>query len=679
MTKGKKIRSGRKRRKTHKPALQFNFNSVWFCVAALTLVTLLAMSPVLTADFVDIDDKKLILDREQMFLENPGRIFRLSFGTPHYKPMTYFTWMVEYRIAGARPFLYHFNNLLLHIFNTILVFFLTRSVAGRFESIKSHGVEIGFFTALLFGVHPMHVESVAWVVERKDVLFAFFYLVGLLGYIRYLDHGRLLPLAVSAIAYFLSVMSKAPGITMIAVLFLLDYVWQRRLSYKVLTEKAGHLAVLMFALHTFGVFSRKSGEGSIAAVMTEKQLTLSSNLKDHRSVYGKAVLASMRTVLWYLHSLFPIRLSLAYPREQIIGFFGPFIHVFPWILVVAAGALLRFRRSHPVLFFAHVFFVLTLAPAIIRLGLGLGIFMSDRYVYLPVFGIIFMVVAWVLTLHEKDVLSGRMKYGILYALVAVCAFLTFQQSRNWKNTETLWTNVIEKYPSVDYAWVNRGAWYREQGDFDRALSDLNTAIALDDAANARIQRGLVYRQMGNAGAALEDYNRALQLDPDNLQALTNRGNAYQDARRFHEAIADYERALAIEPRRVLTRLNLAIAYASTRNFVKALEHFDIAERDFPWHANVYLNRAIMYFETQRFAQAAEDYQQYLTLHPDDHQVHQDLGIVFMRMNRPADAVRALTAAINIHPVKEYYRVRADAYDALGDRDAAARDRQMAGR
>ncbi len=650
---------------------------LWISLGILAGVTILAMSPLFNAGFVDIDDKKLILDKARMFLDKWEYIFTYSYRSPHYKPVTYLSWMFEYRAAGPNPFIFHFNNILLHVFNTILVFFLIRNIAPKFEKLKGHEFQIAFFTALLFGVHPMHVESVGWVVERKDVLYTLFYLLGLSAYVRYLNAGKMLPLFLSAGAYFLSVMSKSPGITMLPMLFLLDFVWQRKLSVKLFVEKLLHFGVFAFALYALGIIGRSHGEGSAAAILTEKKLARAENIAEHTSVYGKAVLAGLRGFLWYVHSLIPVRLSLGYPREQIIGFFGPVIHVFPWLLVSAAGVLLWFSKRYRLLFFAHAFFFIALGPAILRLDLGIGIYMSDRYVYLSVLGLIFLIVAWILTARERGWFTEKVKKGILIALVAITTMMSFAESRVWKNTETLWTNVIKKYPSVDYAWINRASYYRERGLYDRALEDATQGIAVDDNANARVQRGLIYRQMGNPQAALADYNRALELEKDNTQAFTNRGNAYLDIGRFELAISDYERVLQQEPENVKTRVNMGIAYSSLRNFAKAEEVFALAEEHSSSYADLFVNRAIMNYERKEYAKALIDYQKYLNLNPNDHQIYNDMGVVHSLMGNHQKAIESFTRAISISPVKDYYRYRAQAYERLGNAAAAQQDRRLA--
>jgi Tfp pilus assembly protein PilF len=678
MAKKKRTKGRRKnnRKKQTRPVRKGR--SVLIALAIIVGVVFVAYSPVLNAGFVDIDDYKLILDKGRTFLNRPMSYITSGFGSPHYKPVTYATWIAEYHIARDTPFLYHFDNLLLHLFNCILVFFITRQLSRRFKEIEGSALQIAFFSSLLFGLHPLHMESVSWVIERKDVLFTFFYLLGVAGYIRYLGSKSYLILGLSVVAYFLSMLSKLPGVTMPGVLFLIDYVWKRKLDKRLFLEKAGYFAVFIFALFAFGVVTRSSGEGSIGALMNpDKVLSTADNMRDVRGVYGKTVLASMRGWLWYVHSWIPVRTAIGYPREQIIGMFGPLIHALLPLLVAAGFLILRFRKKYPLLFFGHVFFFMTLLPAIMRLGLGIGIFMSDRYVYLPVFGLIFLFVSWLFTIRERKWFTERVRMVILGGLALVFAITTFLGTQVWKSPETLWTNVIEKYPSVDYAFVNRGGYYREQGDYQRALTDLNKAIERKEDVNSFIQRGLIYRQMGQPANAIPDYNRALELEPDNTQARANRGNAYLDMRQMQQAIADYNVVLEAEPRNFRTRVNRAIAYASQRQFEQARADFLLAEEHNPYYDQVHLNLAVFYFETGDYDKALKYYQQFLGFHPDDHATYHDMAIVYMRKGDHNAALENVNIALRMQVRKLYYQTRANIYDAMGNAQAAQQDRQTA--
>lgn len=659
------------KRKVRRKVVGITRKQLFIALGIIVAVTFISYTPVLNAGFVDIDDEKLILNRGPYFLNDPLHIYNTNFG-PHYKPVTYTTWMLEYRAVQDKPFLYHFNNLLLHLINTLLVFFIIRQIAVRFQKLKPHEFEIAFFTSLLFGLHPLHIESVSWVVERKDVLFTCFFLLSMFTYIKYLNKGKVLMLVLSAVTYILSVMSKSPGITLIAILFLLDFAWNRKLTSKLFIEKAGHFVLFFFSLYALGFF-RGSGEGSLASVTDEKVLARSDNIREMPQLYGKALLASMRAWLWYIHSLLPFRTSLGYPRESLINFFGPFIHVFPAMLAAAVAALIAVAKKNRLLFFAHAFFLITLSPAIVRLGLGIGIFMSDRYVYLPVLGLIFLLVSWAITLGNKKRFTAKMRYGLLGIIAFIFAIMTFQGTQVWKNTETLWTNVIDKYPMVPYGHVNRGSFYRANGEMEKALTDVTNGIKYDDNANARIQRGLIYRQSGRAAEAIVDYSRALELEPKNVQAMVNRGNANLDARQFQNAIADFDKALAAAPN-LRASVNRAIAFASLGQYGLAEQAFKEVEASATNYSDFYLNRAILMVEVRKHPQAIADYTRYLELVPDDHQIHNDKGIVLALLGQHQQAVQSFTVAINMSPVRSYFASRARSYDALGQPQLAQQDR-----
>ena len=670
---------GKKAVRRKKTVPQISKKQILIGLGLLLAIVFVAYSPVLTASFVDIDDNKLVLEKGREFGWSPKYFLKREFGKPYYKPVTYLSWRAEYRAVGPEPFLYHFNNLLLHLMNCLLVFFIIRRLAPYFKTLKGKEVQIAFFSALLFGLHPMHVESVAWIVERKDVLYTFFFLIGLAGYIQYVEKQKLWPLAVSVIAYLLSTLSKAPGITMLAVLFLIDIAMQRKLNARLFYEKAGYVAVFIFALYAFGVFTRSSGEGSFAALVnSDKQLAKAENVAEAPSGWGKATLAGMRATLWYLHSWLPFRTSLGYPREAIIGFFGFFINIFPILIAAGAALVIRYRKRFPLLFFAHAFFFITLSPSIARLGLGIGIFMSDRYVYLPVLGLIFLMVAWLITLKEKGWVTQKVKFGMLIGIALIMAIMSFNGARTWQNAETLWTNVINKYPNVDYAYVNRGSYYRQAGDLQKALDDINKAISYNDNANARIQRGLIYRQLGQPQQAITDYTRAIELDSKDNQAYINRGNAYLDARQFQLALADYNEALKREPRNARSLVNRAIAFATLKDYNSALADFNAAEKFERNYKEIYVNRAILYFETGRYREALADYTRHLKFEPNDHQIYNDMAVVHQVLNEHTQAIEKLTQAISIQPAAPYFTARARSYDALGRTAEAQRDRQSAG-
>jgi tetratricopeptide (TPR) repeat protein len=349
------------------------------------------------------------------------------------------------------------------------------------------------------------------------------------------------------------------------------------------------------------------------------------------------------------------------------------------LFLSAVGALTYFANRQRLLFFAHAFFFITLLLPFLRMGLGIGIFLSDRYVYLPVFGVILMIVAGALTLGSTDRITPRVRYGILGLIALLYAVGSFNMSGVWKNTETLWTNTIEKYPSVAYSHTNRGSYLREQGRMDEALIDLNNAIALTDDTNARIQRGLIYRQSGRPNEAIADYNKALEDEPDNQQALVNRGNALLDAGRYREAIADYDRVIG-DGKNLRAGVNRAIAYASLGDYQSAVASFAAVEQqaDRQNYADFYMNRGILFTEMRQYDNALQNYLRYLQITPDDHQIMNDIGVVYAMKGDHNSAIQYYTMAIERYADPRYLRGRANSYDRVGRSAEAQQDRARAG-
>ena len=665
----RKSKQSRKRTVSSSP-----FYKTWqFLLGVVLVITTISLSPLFNADFVDIDDAKLILDNQQSFKDDPGRIFRFAIHTPHYKPVTYFTWMVEYYVSGNAAWLHHLNNILLHLLNCVLVFFLVRKIAPKISYTSKNPEAIALLSALFFGIHPMHVESVAWAVERKDVLYAAFFLLSMLWYMKYLDTEKVKWILFSTLAFALSIFSKSPAIVLPGVLFLLDWLYKRPFGMKGVTEKWAFYIVTAVALLAFGFFSLGTSEGAIGALAENEIMSTATNAKDLPTLYAKTLIGSMQGVLWYVHSWLPFKLALAYPRESIIGGFGFALHLFPWILLLAAGLLFWKRNTWKLVFFTHVFFLLAMLPAIIRVTPGVGIFLNDRYVYLALFGIVFLLAAILWNLKSATLRTGLIALISLYFIIQ-----SFTLSQTWLGTEDLWTNVIDKYPGVAYAYTNRGSYYREQGEMQRAITDLNKAVEIEADANNLNQRGIILRKLGRQQEALQDYTRAIEMDPDNHQAWLNRGNAYLDLGRLNEALSDINASLERYDQLAKSWVNRGVVNAQLRNYNEAQSDFSKAIELDPNYPDSYLNRGVMYAQLGQTNQAIQDLQRYVQFRPGDHQVWFDIGNLYQSAGNHTNAVEQYSRAIDLSPMPRYFLARATSYQALGNQAAARSDRAAAG-
>ena len=231
----KKKKTTGKRKKSVKSG-SISVKALWPYLAGVVLITLIGMFPVVNADFTEIDDQELIIKSTEKSAHNPMRIWRQGLYTPHYKPLVRLTWLIEQATFGMNARALHINNLLLHIINVILVFLLALRVSQFFESTRKSPELVAAATAAIFGVHPLHVESVAWAIERKDVLYTMFFLLGLLSYVRYMRSSDFKWMLLAALSFLASIMSKAPSIMFPFVCFVSITqrvgLWARKFSLK---------------------------------------------------------------------------------------------------------------------------------------------------------------------------------------------------------------------------------------------------------------------------------------------------------------------------------------------------------------------------------------------------------------------------------------------------------------
>lgn len=218
----------------------------------LIVITLVAMGPVVFNDFISLDDTQFITENDLVQHGNVEKALRKQLYSPHYKPLVYLGWIAEIGIFGNNPYVLHTNNLLLHLISTLLVFFCMLRITQFWPVSKAHDKSIAFFAALLFGIHPLHVESVAWAIERKDVLFSAFYFGGLLCYLKYIKEQQRKFLHLAAVLYLMTLLSKSMGITLIGMMFLIDWASGRRDWKAMFFEKWPLYIPLIVALYLYG-------------------------------------------------------------------------------------------------------------------------------------------------------------------------------------------------------------------------------------------------------------------------------------------------------------------------------------------------------------------------------------------------------------------------------------------
>ncbi len=616
----------------------------WLKWALLAMaITAACYLPSLSNDLVNWDDDPNItenpnlerIDRESLF-----NIFDLDKGNVigNYNPLPIFTFYLEkWAVGGINPTLIHFNNLLLHV---LTVFFV-------FRVLLHMGIGIGgaFVGGLLFGIHPMRVESVAWATERKDVLFAVFFFAALMYYVRWIktqDTAKRTTLYLGMVLLaILSGFSKVQAVTLPLSMLALDYWFRRPINLRLIWEKT-----------PFWIISLLFG---LANLYTLRQAGSIHDDVTHFSFLDRLCIGTYSFSV-YLYKLFiPYPMSPLYPYPKplpIWVYLSPLLFAAVWY-----GVYRAWKADRRIWVFGLLFFFFNVMFLLQVLGAGQG-FLADRFTYVPYFGF-FAIAAWLYHTYAWPSALWRPRVnaalGVLFAIYAVW---TVRQIGIWKNGGTLWTHVMKyenRRNSLPY-W-NRGQYLRnKEGKYEAALEDYTTAITIEpDNPELTNSRGKTYFDMATSGKykgrereltekALADFTNALskpKIKPKTkAEVLINRGAALSSMGRLEEALADLDAGIALAPD----------------------------------NKNGYLNRSLTHFHLQRYDKAIEDYTKYLELDPYAVNIWYERGMLRRSLNKPDEAIADLNRCLQLDPnFALAYLERARAYALKRQKDLAQQD------
>jgi len=546
-------------------------NQYW--IFGLLFITLIAYFPVFQNNFV-YDDHLYITENpiiKQLSLQNIKIYFSQHF-EGLYQPLTLFSLAIDYYFSELNPSLYHFTNLLLHLINTALVFWLIYLLINN--------LEISIITAALFGVHTFHVESVAWATERKDVLFALFFLFSLICYVKYITQYNYKYFFYSLLLFLLSILSKGQAVSLSVSLIAIDFLLGRKLlDKKVIFEKLPFFALSII----FGIVALK-GAGTL-------------NDATIFPFYERVLFASYGFTEYLLKLIFPLNLSVFYPYPDKIGGSIPFSYWLYPIPVIAIIALFFYSlKRNKLLAFGIAFFAINIF-LVLQLIPNAPTIISDRYSYIPSVGFFFLIgVGYKKILENRYQLKNTVQFiFILYVLLLTIG--TFNRSKIWKDDLTLFDDVLSKYPKVWLAYNNRGIAKSDAGDFSGAIQDYNNAINLHPKhVNAYTNRGKAKMELGDLQGAINDYNKAVQLEPNDAGIYLNRGVVKDKLNDLSGAIDDYSKAIQLKPQYPEAYYNRGSDKAMLRDLNGALTDFNKSIELNPEFAKAYLNRGMINIE-----------------------------------------------------------------------------------
>ncbi len=586
----------------------------WKYIGVSLVLTLIAFIAVTGHQFVNWDDDYNLANNNNTALLNWDNIVNIfsEHVIGNYNPLPILTFAIERSIVGLDPTLYHINNLILHL---VCVFFTYRV----FRSLSLTALASGA-GALLFGIHPMRVESVAWVTERKDVLYGAFFLIALWFYIQYVKTGYVKRYFYAAMGLFVfALFSKIQAVTLPLTMLLVDYYFRRPLKIKLVIEKwAFFLLSLLIGLIGFYFLSE---QGSI-------------NDKTHYNIFERLMIGGYSLGVYLVKFIFPYMMSPLYPYPAKLPeevYTGPFVAI-----GILAFVFIAYKKDWRPYLFGLLFFIINVMFVLQIVGAGQG-YLADRFTYIPYTGLIFMMVyggQWLF--NTKPNVAKPALYGFA-ALMVLFLFMTWKQNKIWHDSDTLWTHVLKYHDDTPLPYRNRANYRRDQGRIEEALADYDAALKLKPDGALYNSRAKLYFNLQKYDKAMVDYNRAIATDSIQGEYFVNRGATYALTGQLQLALRDFDKGLALDPN----------------------------------HANGYKNRSLVYQSFQQWGKAIDDITTYLNIHPEDADLWYERGRLKNILNQHSAAISDIDRAIQLNNKQGlYYYEKMKSFLALGQKSNA---------
>ncbi len=571
-------------------------------IVILLLISFLTLSPVLQNGWTNWDDKAYVLENEHIrdaSLDNLLQLLKPENKTMDtYTPLTLVSFALEYSLVQYQPFLYHLDNLILHLLNILLVFFITKKLGVN--------IRIAFFVALLFGIHPMHVESVAWITERKDTLFAFFFLSSILSYQSYIgknedNHWYKTPVYwISVLLFILSMLSKPQAACLPVALLLFDWHQKEKLSNHAFINKIPFLVIAFF----FGILA------------LDQMIPSAGN----HSLWDKTVLSSYATWLYLQKFFYPIPVSAHYPfpRQGDEGY--PLMVYLSFFAVLVLSLVILFRaKKNKSLFFGYFFFLITLGLTLHFIKVNSGI-IYDRFTYIPYIGLLFPLGIAL----DKWFKASKVVMGILtLCIIGSCVLISFDRCYDWKDSLTLWNATVEDVPESYMAYGMRANYWSEKGDKKKALRDYITCTEKNPKfASCQNNAGLILLQNQQFEESIPYFDRAHKNDPvTQWQALLNRAIANDALGNYDKAFADINIVLDKQPDNPMPRIFHAVLSEKLGRLDDALQDYNLLMSKEPNNAGLFNSRGLVFFKSGKVKEALDDYNRALALNPNYGEVY----------------------------------------------------------
>jgi tetratricopeptide (TPR) repeat protein len=619
----------------------------WFLLPlAVGLLTAAVFAPAIQNGFTNWDDPAYVLQDHLLRDLSPSGLQAIgtTFVEGNYHPLTILSLAVDYHLWKLNPLGYHLTNVVIHVLATLAVFWLVL--------LLTESRELSTITALFFGIHPLHVESVAWISARKDVLYVLFYFIACASYVLYVRKGQRIFWVCALAASIFSLLSKGMAVTLPLAFIAIDLYLKRPWNARALLEKIPFFGISLL----FGVITIVAQQNSVQA--------FSGYPLQVRVLVGFHGLAT-----YIIRAVVPTGLSALYPYP--VGRTLPVeYYLAPSVALLVGLMIAKSLKSDRTYALAGIFFLINVALVLQFLPVGSAA-MADRYTYVAYFGIGLALARGFQFLRNSP--FGRratpraLLTAILIVLFGAWILVTRERIHVWKNNITLWTSVLAEYPAIPLAYAQRAWSYEQQGNSVLAMADLEKALALDpNDADARSTRGSLYYSKGDYPRALADLNVAVRSQPRFASAVNSRGAVLLAMNRYDEAIADFTRAIELRPSLAEAYLNRALAYGMKKEYRRTLPELDRAILYDPGNPRAYLLRGVSKLALGDTARAIQDYGEALRVAPAFGDAYFARSLAYEALGRRDEALRdALRAQEAGYHVADSYISRLRALGSAG--------------
>ncbi|MBN1364329.1 MAG: tetratricopeptide repeat protein [Syntrophaceae bacterium] len=524
----------------------------------LAIVTLAVFWQVNKFDFVNFDDNLYVSENSiiQSGITTEG--IHWAFSTTYldfWHPLTWLSYMLDYCLNDLNAGSYHLTNLILHILSALLLFWLFNRMTGV--------VWRSAFVAAFFALHPFHVESVAWISERKDVLSAFFWMITLCIYVYYTEKPTIIRYFPVIFSFILALMSKSIVVTLPVIMILLDYWPLKRLQSKKTKDNLTEISLKK-------VFFRSLWEkipllifSIIFVIITVyAKYKPSESSIEHLSLSSRIANTPVSLITYLEKTFWPHHMAIFYPFLDQIQFWN--VLGSSLLILVISAAVIAMAKRFPYFFVGWFWYIITILPVIGIIQIG-NFAMADRYHYLPSIGI-GIILAWGIPfLFKNEFARKKILLPAALAFLAVLACLSWKQCTYWKNNKVLWSHALKVTKNNYMAHNNLASALLEKGETQKAIYHYEKAISINNYAAAYYNMGIIYYRLSQYEQSIINFRNATHADPDYFAAYYNLGIVYSSIGQFQLAIKNYNEAIRIMPTLADAYNNKAYIYLNTGN------------------------------------------------------------------------------------------------------------------